>query len=173
MKLIVGLGNPGSEYARTRHNVGFLVVDELARRGVDRTKARILKPDTFMNLSGNAVAAALRQTNMTSADVIVAYDDADLPFGDIRVRSVGSSAGHNGMQSVIDLLGTDAITRVRIGIGRPSLSPPSNSPLLPKEGLGGGSVPLDAWVLSKWSKEEEDALPDIIARAADEIEKML
>lgn len=157
MKLIVGLGNPGPEYARTRHNVGFLVVDELERRGLDRTRARTLKPDTFMNLSGTAVAAALRQTNMTPSEVIVAYDDADLPFGEIRVRAEGGSAGHNGMKSIFESLGTEAVARVRVGIGR------SDNP----------NVPLDAWVLAKWSKEEEEALPAIVGRAADEIEKML
>lgn len=157
MKLIVGLGNPGTEYERTRHNVGFLVVDELARRGIERTKARMLKPDTFMNLSGTSVAAALRQTNMTPADVIVAYDDADLPFGEIRVREEGGSAGHNGMKSIFECLGTEAIRRVRVGIGR------SDNP----------NVPLDVWVLSRWSKEEEDALPTIVGRAADEIEKLI
>jgi len=157
MNLIVGLGNPGTEYERTRHNVGFLVVDELERRGLDRTKARALKPDTFMNLSGTAVANALRQSNMTSENVIVAYDDADLPFGEIRAREEGTSAGHNGMQSIIDLLGTNAIRRVRVGIGR------GENP----------NVPLDAWVLGRWSPEEAERLPEIISRAADEIEKML
>lgn len=157
MKLIVGLGNPGTEYERTRHNVGFLVVDELQRRGLERTKARTLKPDTFMNLSGTAVAAALRQTNMTVADVIVAYDDADLPFGEIRVREEGTSGGHNGMKSIFEHLGTEAVKRVRVGIGR------SDNP----------NVPLDVWVLGRWSKEEEDALPTIVGRAADEIEKLI
>ncbi len=157
MNLIVGLGNPGPEYARTRHNVGFLVVDELERRGLDRAKARLLKPSTFMNLSGTAVAAALRQTNMTAADVIVAYDDADLRFGEIRVREEGGSAGHNGMKSIFEHLGTEAIRRVRVGIGR------SENP----------NVPLDVWVLGRWTKEEEDALPVIVGRAADEVEKQL
>ncbi len=157
MKLIVGLGNPGTEYERTRHNVGFLVVDELQRRGLERTKARTLKPDTFMNLSGTAVAAALRQTNMTVADVIVAYDDADLPFGEIRVREEGTSGGHNGMKSIFEHLGTEAVKRVRVGIGR------SDNP----------NVPLGVWVLGRWSKEEEDALPTIVGRAADEIEKLI
>lgn len=157
MKLIVGLGNPGTEYERTRHNVGFLVVDELERRGLDRARARTLKPDTFMNLSGRAVAAALRQTNMTLDDVIVVYDDADLPLGDVRVREEGSSGGHNGMQSVIDLLGTNAIRRVRVGIGR------GEHP----------DVPLDAWVLGKWSNAETERLPDIVSRAADEVERMI
>lgn len=157
MKLIVGLGNPGTEYERTRHNVGFLVVDELERRGLDRSKARTLKPDTFMNLSGEAVAKALRQTNMTPADVIVTYDDADLPFGDIRVRAEGSSGGHNGMKSIAATLGTEAVMRVRVGIGR------SENP----------NVPLDVWVLGRWSKEEEAALPELVGRAADEIEKLL
>ena len=157
MKLIVGLGNPGTAYEHTRHNAGFLVVDELLRRGLDRAKARTLKPDTFMNLSGTAVATALRQTNMTPADVVVAYDDADLPFGEIRVRGEGSSAGHNGIKSIFEHLGTTEVPRVRVGIGR------SDNP----------NVPLDAWVLGHWSQEEEDALPSIIGRAADEIEKMI
>jgi len=152
MKLIVGLGNPGKEYERTRHNTGFLVIDELERRGIDRMRARTLKPDTFMNLSGTAVTAALRQTNMTAADVIVAYDDADLPFGEIRV-----SAGHNGMKSLFECLGTEAVKRVRVGIGR------SEHP----------EVPLETWVLGRWTKEEEEQLPGLIARAADEIEKMI
>jgi len=157
MNLIVGLGNPGSEYEHTRHNVGFLVVDELERRGLDRAKTRTLKPDTFMNRSGIAVASTLRQTNMTATDVIVAYDDADLPFGEIRVRNEGTSGGHNGMQSIIDSLGTNAVRRVRVGIGRPEHP----------------EVPLDAWVLGRWSKEELDALPKTISNAADEIEKMI
>ncbi len=157
MKLVVGLGNPGKEYEQTRHNVGFLVVDELKRRGIDQTRVRTLKPDTFMNLSGNAVAQALRQTNMTTDDVIVVYDDADLPFSEIRVRADGSSGGHNGMQSVIDHLGTNKIVRVRVGIGRP-------------ENI---NVPLDAWVLSKWTTDEEAKLSDIVSKAADEVDRLL
>lgn len=165
MKLIVGLGNPGTEYERTRHNVGFLVVDELERRGLSARgvsgsagdRVRLLKPDTFMNLSGEAVAKALRQTNMTPADVIVTYDDADIPFGELRVRAEGSSGGHNGMKSITALLGTEAVARVRVGIGR------SENP----------NVPLDVWVLGRWSKEEEAKLPELIGRAADEIERML
>lgn len=157
MTLIVGLGNPGQAYENTRHNVGFLVVDELERRGVDRAKMRTLKPDTFMNLSGHAVAGALRQTNMTADDVIVVYDDADIPFGEIRARDEGSSGGHNGMQSIIDLLGTNRIRRVRVGIGR------GDNP----------NVPLDAWVLGRWTDEEQRALPNIVARAADELERLI
>ncbi len=157
MKLVVGLGNPGKEYEQTRHNVGFLVVDELKRRGIDQTRVRTLKPDTFMNLSGNAVAQALRQTNMTTDDVIVVYDDADLTFSEIRVRADGSSGGHNGMQSVIDHLGTNKIVRVRVGIGRP-------------ENI---NVPLDAWVLSKWTTDEEAKLSDIVSKAADEVDRLL
>jgi len=157
MKLIVGLGNPGPEYANTRHNVGFLVVDELVRRGLDRAKARTLKPDTFMNLSGTAVAAALRQSNMTAKDVIVAYDDADLAFGDIRVRTEGGSAGHNGIKSLIEHLGTPEFTRVRVGIGR------SENP----------NVPLEDWVLGKWSVDEQSKLEEAVAKAADEIDRLV
>ena len=157
MKLVVGLGNPGTEYADTRHNVGFLVVDELLRRGLDRAKARTLKPDTFMNLSGTAVAAALRQSNMTAGDVIVAYDDADLAFGDIRVRTEGGSAGHNGIKSMIEHLGTPEFTRVRVGIGRSENE----------------NVPLDVWVLGRWSAEEQEKITEIVGRAADEVEKLV
>ncbi len=185
MKLIVGLGNPGKEYENTRHNVGFLVVDALqvaleagriepASLGAGRGRVepaslgagrgrptpsdvQFLKPDTFMNLSGQAVVAALRQTNMTAADIIVVYDDADLPLGEIRVRTEGSSGGHNGMQSIIDHLGTDQITRVRVGIGRPE----------------NPNVPLEDWVLGKWSSEESEKLKEIIEKTAELISQRL
>jgi len=150
MKLVVGLGNPGKKYERTRHNVGFLVVDELERRGLP-AGVRTLKPDTFMNLSGDAVVENIRQTNMTAADVLVIYDDADLPFGEIRFRSSGSSGGHNGVKSIIERLGTQDFPRVRVGIGR-SANP---------------HVPLDAYVLETWTSEETAKLGEMIGRAAD------
>jgi PTH1 family peptidyl-tRNA hydrolase len=154
MKLIVGLGNPGKKYEKTRHNVGFLVADELASR--DLPGVKILKPDTFMNLSGQAVVEAIRQTNMTPADIIVIYDDANLDFGAVRYREGGSAGGHNGMKSIIELLGTSDIPRVRVGIGR---SPHEE--------------PLDEYVLGKWTKQEAAQIKDIVQQAADAVEKHL
>jgi len=134
LKLIVGLGNPGRRYAATRHNVGFLVVDELARRhgiSVRKRMGRALagegriceqdvilaKPQTFMNLSGEAVSHIARRRSIGAEDLIVIYDDVDLPPGKLRIRARGSSGGHKGMKSVIQHLGTEEFPRVRIGIG--------------------------------------------------------
>jgi len=137
LKLIVGLGNPGREYAATRHNVGFMVIDNLAQKlgldikktmfktlvgqaQIDSEKVVLAKPQTYMNLSGGAVGALSRYYRLTAADLIIIYDDMDLPLGKLRIRSGGGSGGHKGMQSIIEALGNDIITRVRIGIGRPA-----------------------------------------------------
>lgn len=141
MKLLVGLGNPGKQYEATRHNVGFMVADLLAESlNIDLSRSgwksvygkgragdqdvMIVKPQTYMNLSGEAVGEICRYFNLTHEDVIVIYDDMDLPVGKIRVRAKGSAGGHRGMQSVIDHLGTEAITRVKVGIGRPEAQDP-------------------------------------------------
>lgn len=162
----MGLGNVGEKYERTRHNVGFLVVDALARElGVsfsEKKKLRafiaeasapegklvLVKPTTFMNRAGEAVQAiaAWQKPNR----IIAVYDDADLPLGEIRVRESGGSAGHNGVKSLIEHLGTDTFTRVRVGIGRPENS----------------HVTLEDWVLQIWSKEEEKQLEEIVKQAA-------
>ena len=155
MKLVVGLGNPGKKYEKTRHNVGFLVVDDLAKR--DLSGVKFLKPDTYMNLSGQAVAAAIRQSNIGPEDILVVYDDADIAFGEIRFRSGGSSGGHNGMKSIIELLGTSDVARVRVGIGR------GENP----------NIPLDEYVLGTWSAEEKKTLPNLIAAAADRVVQWL
>jgi PTH1 family peptidyl-tRNA hydrolase len=135
MKLIVGLGNPGSEYEDTRHNIGFMVLDKLAKelgsesaRWEEHEKFQavtaragdvmLVKPITFMNRSGDAISALMRFYKLSPSDVWVIHDDIDLPLGKIRVRERGSSAGHNGVQSVIESLKTDAFVRFRIGIGR-------------------------------------------------------
>jgi PTH1 family peptidyl-tRNA hydrolase len=136
VKLIVGLGNPGREYAQTPHNAGYMVVDALAARAEVawrrslRFKAQVargnlagdpvmlVKPLTFMNCSGEAVGPLLGYHNMTPADLVVLSDDADLPLGGIRVRRRGSSGGHNGLKSIAARLGTDDFVRIRIGIGR-------------------------------------------------------
>lgn len=136
MKLIVGLGNPGREYAGTRHNAGFMVVSELARlhrisvRGtlgpaiagkgtIAGEAVTLLQPTTYMNRSGVAVANALRQLHVPLADLLVISDDLDLPVGRIRLRAQGSSGGQNGLKSIISALGSQEFARLRVGIGRP------------------------------------------------------
>jgi PTH1 family peptidyl-tRNA hydrolase len=136
MKLIVGLGNPGAQYAQTRHNVGFRVVDLLAekyswrweRRGrvllangsLGSEKVTLVKPLTFMNLSGEAVSELVRWYKIQPEDVLVIYDDLDLPVGKIRLRAKGSTGGHNGLSNITHLLHSDNIPRLRVGIGRPA-----------------------------------------------------
>lgn len=136
MKLIVGLGNPGSQYEATRHNVGFDVVDRLAQEvGVklteqkfradytvwhcDSEKVLLVKPYTFMNLSGEALLPLMSYYNVALEDVVVVYDDLDLVPGKIRLRQSGSAGGHNGVKSIIAMLGTQDFKRVKVGIGRP------------------------------------------------------
>ena len=137
MKLIAGLGNPGARYARSRHNLGFLVVEELARRwqvsearyerkfeglvGESRRggeRVWLLQPQTFMNLSGRSVAAMWRYYKLELADLLVVVDDLDLAVGQIRLRAGGSAGGHNGMTDIIRHLGNDQFSRLRIGIGK-------------------------------------------------------
>lgn len=137
MKLIVGLGNPGGKYQDTRHNVGFMVIDHLAKElhGIAMeweldTKKKVLlsktgdvlliKPQTYMNLSGSAVKAVMDFYKIDPSDVWVIHDDLDLPIGKIRVRLGGASAGHNGVDSIIKAVGTDKFLRFRLGIGRDS-----------------------------------------------------
>lgn len=134
--LIAGLGNPGREYSETRHNIGFMVIDELLKvlpgsfdkndkynsiywKGRFRGHTLLLqKPMTYMNLSGKAVAGLARNNDLTPAEVMLIYDDMDLPLGKLRIRKRGSSAGHNGVESVIECLNTSGFPRVRVGIGR-------------------------------------------------------
>lgn len=135
MKMIVGLGNPGSEYAQTRHNVGFMLVNKLAGDlkinitkkkfnaliGETNTKGEkviLVKPQTYMNLSGDSVAPLVNWYKIRPVDIVVIYDDMDLPLGKLRIRSSGGAGGHNGMKSIINMLGTDQFARMRIGIGR-------------------------------------------------------
>lgn len=159
MKLFVGLGNPGKEYQNTRHNVGFMTLDKLcddlkivcdknkckANYGIffhNNEKIIVAKPQTFMNLSGEAVKSLLGFYQINVEDLTVVYDDMDLPLGKIRLRKKGSSGGHKGMSNIIDLLKTDNISRIRIGIG--------NNKLI--EGKD--------YVLGKFSKEEKQILDD-------------
>jgi len=136
MKLIVGLGNPGIEYQFTPHNAGFLAIDRLAevcgvsvtnRRGKALTAKATLagkevllaKPETFMNLSGNSVAALLKELDIPAAESIVLYDELAIPLGQLRIRERGSAGGHNGIKSILSSLGTEEFIRVRIGVGKP------------------------------------------------------
>jgi PTH1 family peptidyl-tRNA hydrolase len=164
VKLIVGLGNPGPKYAGHRHNVGFMVVDELAGRyradafrekfnGVfararrDGDEALLLKPHTFMNLSGESVQKALAFFKLTRADLVVIHDELDLPFGSVKIKVGGGSAGHNGIKSVVQHAGGPDFARLRVGIGRP-----------PQRGI--------EHVLSDFSRQECSELPGVLERAA-------
>jgi PTH1 family peptidyl-tRNA hydrolase len=136
-RLIAGLGNPGPRYAKNRHNVGFQVLDRLAQKHqlvfrrmeaqallacgeVEGRRVVLLKPVTYMNRSGIAIKPAVQQHHLSLSDVLIVYDELDLPLGKIRIRERGGAAGHRGMESVIATLGTEEIGRLRIGIGRPS-----------------------------------------------------
>jgi len=176
MRLVVGLGNPGREYRDTRHNVGFMVVDEIARRhqltfslapsqvpetyvakkyaGPEGGEPLLLaKPLTFMNRSGDAVAALARYYDIAPSDLLIVVDDVALPFGRIRARARGSAGGHNGLRSVIDRLGTQEFPRLRLGIGR-----------------GDGRRDLADFVTAKFEPAERAELETFIARAADAAE---
>lgn len=164
MIMVVGLGNPGREYANTRHNVGFMVVDALAQRhGAEGTSERmgawtarttienrqvlLVKPQTFMNLSGEAVGKLRRWHKMEVKDIFIIADDIDLPFGKLRLRERGSAGGHNGLKSIFSHLGSQEVARLKVGVGRPS--------------------PDDArdYVLSSFNAEERAALPALLDEA--------
>jgi len=164
LKLIVGLGNPGVKYARNRHNVGFMTLDQLARierQNFERQRFNaqllqvkladervlLVKPQTFMNSSGAAVSKLAAFYRLARPDVMIVYDDLDLPLGKIRLRARGSSGGHHGMESIINALGGDDIPRLRIGIGRPD----------PKQDLG--------HVLGNFSEDEQPILNEVLMRA--------
>jgi len=136
VKIIVGLGNPGAQYENTPHSIGFEAVDAIAaaagvtweekrqfkclwtRVSIAGTVCLLVKPQTFMNLSGESVAPVVKYQNATAADLIVVQDDIDLPLGRMRVRKTGSCGGHNGVRNIIERLGTSAFTRVKLGVGK-------------------------------------------------------
>lgn len=169
MKIIVGLGNPGSEYSATRHNVGFMAVDELARRwGISSWKKRnqalvaeyraeepvvLIKPQTYMNLSGVAVGELARWYKVPPEDIIVIFDDMDLAIGRLRLRTKGGSGGHRGIESLLTHLAKDSFARVRIGIDRP----PTNWQVVD-------------YVLSQFTPEEQPLLKEAILRAGEAAE---
>jgi PTH1 family peptidyl-tRNA hydrolase len=170
--VIAGLGNPGIRYEWTPHNMGFLVLDELARRhdirasksesqallGSGRIQDKpvlLVKPQTFMNLSGNAIAPVLSYRNLTNHDLLVVYDELDLPWSSLRIKKNGSAAGHNGVKSIIGALKTDVFMRVRVGIH--------------PEG------PLDAatYVLSPFAKAWKTLVEDLVSYTADAVESIV
>lgn len=173
MKMIVGLGNPGSEYENTRHNVGFIVVDELARRENVTTwqnkmaalvgeyraygeKVLLVKPQTYMNLSGEAVGQIARFYKIDSEDILVISDDMDLPLGKIRLKNRGSSGGHRGIESILQHLEGKDFVRVRVGIGRPPAGWAVNN-----------------YVLSKFGGEDAEVWNEAKCRVADSVQAVL
>ena len=169
---ITGLGNPGARYEATPHNVGFLVVDELAKRHSVRISKRegaavignghiqnrtvvLVKPQTFMNNSGAAVGPVLEYRNLTNHDLIVVYDELDLPWTALRIKKSGSAAGHNGVKSIIAALKTDVFIRVRVGIH------PDH--------------PLDAvqYVLAPFERELRDEVDEVVSYTADAVESIV
>jgi PTH1 family peptidyl-tRNA hydrolase len=172
VKLIVGLGNPGREYRDTRHNIGFMVVDEIARRhGIDWASGpsqiaetlvgkrfgaepvMLAKPLTYMNNSGESVAGLARYFDVTQDDLLVIVDEVALPFGRVRARARGSAGGHNGLKSIIERLGTTEFSRLRLGVGR-----------------GNGRRDLADHVLARFERSEQAELEALITRAADAAE---
>jgi PTH1 family peptidyl-tRNA hydrolase len=170
--LVVGLGNPGPAYAATRHNVGQMVLDELAQRGrltfkTHKTNARVAegriapggprfvlaKPNTFMNVSGAPVAQLLRFYSLEPAQLIVVHDELDIPFDTIKLKSGGGHGGHNGVRDIIAAIGTGDFTRVRVGVGRPP-----------------GSRDAAEHVLKAFGAEERTTLPNLLSDAADAVE---
>jgi PTH1 family peptidyl-tRNA hydrolase len=179
MKLIVGLGNPGKTYAHNRHNVGFQCLNYFARLHsirFDRRQCRarvgiaeirgekllLAKPGTFVNLSGESVACLVHKHHIPLSDLLVIYDDLDLPLGKIRLRQSGSSGGHKGMDSIISALGSEDFPRIRVGIGRPQGEKQSIS-----------EDDIVRYVLSDFSPQEEAIIKPVIAKVAEAIDCFL
>ena len=181
MWLVVGLGNPGGKYERNRHNIGFMVVDELARKhnlpawsvklggettsGLitterGRERAHLLKPMEFMNLSGFAVQRTAAFHKVDVENILVVHDEIDLDFGIVRLKSGGGHGGHNGLRSMIDQLGGNGFARLRMGIGRDPKAPP-------------GSKDAAGWVLSDFPQAQAQALTAVIKAGCEDVETVL
>ncbi len=169
--IIAGLGNPGKEYENTRHNTGFSVIDYIAQKNninisktkfkgiygegnIGNEKVMLLKPQTYMNLSGQSILDAVQFYKINVENLIVIYDDVSLPLGRIRIRPSGSDGGHNGIKSIIYLLETDCFPRLRVGIGEPG-------------------VDIINYVLGRFSSDEHKILDDVIKVAADGVEAIV
>ncbi|MFG6150771.1 aminoacyl-tRNA hydrolase [Halobacillus sp. B23F22_1] len=165
MKCIVGLGNPGKKYDKTRHNIGFIILDELAKQNhwtlsqdkfkgqytiehVKGEKILLLKPQTYMNLSGESLRLFMDYYEIEEEDILVVYDDLDLPPGKIRLRQKGGHGGHNGIRNIITHLGTKDFNRLRVGVGRP-----------------GGSTTVVDYVLSPFSEEQQGPVSEAITQS--------
>lgn len=177
MKLIVGLGNPGREYSGTRHNIGFAVLGELARKNCINFDKRcchsrsgegriagqeiaLAKPQTYMNLSGDAVASLMRRYRVKLSDILIVHDDLDLPLGKIRLRANGSAGGHNGLKSIIASVGSMDLARLKIGIGRP-------------ESLGAERRDVIDHVLTGFDALERKIAEDAIVKATEAVEMVV
>jgi len=171
--LVVGLGNPGREYRDSRHNIGFMLIDHLAKRfdlSFSRLESKALvtkgayqdrrvilaKPQTYMNLSGQSIGSLVRFYKIELDNLMIVYDDVDLPMGSLRIRPAGGSGGHKGMQSIIERLSTDTVPRLRIGIGRPP-----------------GRMEAADYVLQDFTKNEAPLVMQMLDRAADAIQVYL
>ena len=177
MKLIIGLGNPGRDYAHNRHNVGFTCLNHFARtQGIrfDRKQGRarigmgdvagskvvLAKPQTYMNLSGQSVSRLVRRFNVSSDNLLIIHDDLDLPLGKIRIRQGSGSSGHKGVDSVITELGSQDFTRIRIGIGRPIITTGSTEI---------SEADIIAYVLSDFTPDQERIIAKVIPRVSEAI----
>ena len=167
MKLIVGLGNPGNEYKQTRHNAGFMFIDELAsvyniavnkkryksffgKGPISDIEVVLAKPQTYMNLSGESVILMLKGFNLSADDLIIIHDDMDMDIGRLRIRDKGSHGGHKGIKSIIDAIDTDSFVRIKIGVGRPRAGMDSSD-----------------YVLANFKKDELPILKEAKKRASD------
>ena len=200
MFAIIGLGNPGSRYADTRHNVGFHVVDELANRmglsgsdwnskyNCEFSKTRLageqvllVKPQGFMNLSGETALPLLKFFKVSEEQVIVAYDEIDLPCGVVRLKQGGSAAGHNGVQDILDHFSQDKFFRVRVGIGRPGAEAEDKIDAGQDTGKnhrnkvdsGPRSMSISSWVLGQPRPKEKELLDKAVRSAAEAVESLI
>jgi len=180
MKLIVGLGNPGKTYARNRHDIGFRCLNYFARLHsirfdrrqcqarvgfgeVGEEKLLLAKPRTFVNLSGRAVGPLVHKYSISLSDLLIIYDDLDLPLGKIRLRRSGGSGGHNGIKSIVSTLGSENFPRIRVGIGRPQI-----------EGLSNADEDvIVSYVLGDFTPQEEKLIKPVIAGVAEAIDCFL
>jgi len=170
MKVVIGLGNPGKEYQGTRHNIGFAVLDELAARygndlprlaheaaireiHINAEKTLLVAPQTFMNLSGRSVSSLVRFYKLAVNQLIIICDDLNLPVGKIRFRANGSSGGQKGLKDIINHLGTESVSRLRVGIGQPN-----------------GKMDISRYVLQKFGSDDRETIEQAIQRASDGIE---
>ncbi len=180
MKLIVGLGNPGKTYARNRHDIGFRCLNYFARLHsirfdrrqcqarvgfgeVGEEKLLLAKPRTFVNLSGRAVSPLVHKYSISLSDLLIVYDDLDLPLGKIRLRRSGGSGGHNGIKSIVSTLGSENFLRIRVGIGRPQVEGLSNT----------DEDVIVSYVLGDFTSQEEKLIKPVIAGVAEAIDCFL